>query len=422
MHHKKKGRKIFTYRVKNRRVFSPDHPMRRTIGTVLLLAVMAFLGVVGYNVIGPLMDRLHAEEESPTLTDDPYFTTEPSVTETTVLTTAAAAVTTTVTVLSTADDAPAETFATVRAMQIPDGISVVYELETKEIRSAEVLSAAAAKYAAMGYSALIAPLKKEDSLYYQSSNTDAVNAGLIIKDCLTLKEITDAVSMQGMSCYARMSMLDDSRFAAKYPDAGFQTEKDGKLWEDPQNGPQISPFSEHTKTYYAALADEIGGAGFSGLLLSHLSIPTFSSKDQKALGKQAFDKTLRKDALTGLINTVAEHEPSAIPCFNLYSLINGSSEAFQPADLHVPAVNVTINFLAFGKSIKYKGKTYDLSKKSYAEKTGFLLRIASELAGDKPILPLFYKEKLTDEEMESVIAAAAEFGCQTVMINPFEDE
>ncbi|MBR5372579.1 MAG: hypothetical protein IK130_10245 [Oscillospiraceae bacterium] len=422
MHHKKKGRKIFTYRVKNRRVFSPNHPMRRALGTVLLLAVMVFLGVVGYQVIGPLTDRIAAEKESPTLTDDPYFTTEPPVTEPAALTTAASTVTTAVTVLSTAADASAATFTTVRAMQIPDGISAVYELETNEIRSAEVLSAAAAKYAAQGYTALIVPLKLSDSLYYQSGNADAQSAGLIVENCLTLKEISDAVSLHGMSCYARMSMLDDTYFAAKYPDAGFQTEKDGKLWEDPLNGPQISPYSDHTKAYYAALADEIKEAGFSGLILSHLSIPTFSSKDQKALGKQASDKTLRREALTGLINKVAEHESAAIPRFNLFSMLNGSSEAFQPADLHVSSICVTINFAAYGKSVKYKGKTYDLSKKSYAEKTGFLLQIASELAGDKPILPLFYKERLTDEEIESVIAAAAEFGCQTVMINPFEDD
>ena len=78
MSNRRKGRKIYTYRVKNRRMFSKYHPMRSALGVTVLVFLVALFGVVGYSILGPLMTRLPKEKENPTRTPDPYvFTTAP---------------------------------------------------------------------------------------------------------------------------------------------------------------------------------------------------------------------------------------------------------------------------------------------------------------------------------------------------------
>ena len=74
MKRKMKGRKIYTYRARNRRVFSDYHPLRSAIGTVLTLILVVVIGFVGYNVVGPIVTRLQMEKLNPTATADPYFT------------------------------------------------------------------------------------------------------------------------------------------------------------------------------------------------------------------------------------------------------------------------------------------------------------------------------------------------------------
>ncbi|MBR4199736.1 MAG: hypothetical protein IKQ91_00485, partial [Oscillospiraceae bacterium] len=62
MKHRKKGRKIYTYHAKNRRIFSSYHPVRSAVTTVLTLIVIGVLGFVGYNIVGPVVTRLQQEE------------------------------------------------------------------------------------------------------------------------------------------------------------------------------------------------------------------------------------------------------------------------------------------------------------------------------------------------------------------------
>ena len=47
--------------------------MRSAFGTAVLLALLAFCVIVGYNVIGPIVTRVNLEAEHPTTTPDPYF-------------------------------------------------------------------------------------------------------------------------------------------------------------------------------------------------------------------------------------------------------------------------------------------------------------------------------------------------------------
>jgi len=115
--HKKKGRKIYTYQARNRRVFSDYHPVRSAIGTAVTLVLIGVIGFVGYNVVGPIVTRLHQEELSPTATAEPYFTETPppetaaelaeTVTTSVSLTTVTTALTTETVETTTTDPFPA---------------------------------------------------------------------------------------------------------------------------------------------------------------------------------------------------------------------------------------------------------------------------------------------------------------------------
>ena len=50
--------------------------MRSAFGTAVLLILLGVCGITGYNIVGPVMERMQLEAETPTTTPDPYFETE----------------------------------------------------------------------------------------------------------------------------------------------------------------------------------------------------------------------------------------------------------------------------------------------------------------------------------------------------------
>jgi len=99
--YKKKGRKIYTRRAKNHRIFSIYHPFRSALGTVITLVLIAVMGFVGYYSVGPILSRMRAEKENPTQTPDPFFaeTTERQAESSVPSETTTASVTVTTTLL-----------------------------------------------------------------------------------------------------------------------------------------------------------------------------------------------------------------------------------------------------------------------------------------------------------------------------------
>ena len=415
MHHKKKGRKIYTYRVKNRRVFSKDHPLRRTVGTVLLLAVMAFLGFVGYHVIGPVLDRISEEKTQPTLTDDPYFTA-PS--ETTVTTAQTTRVTTTTTVTTTTASAASAAETTALGFRLASDATVAYCLSPDSLTDVQVLSSAVSVLSQSGYTALVIPLKTDGGwIRYRTDIPAAKTAGAVVTSTLTLQEITDTVSAMGLSCYAMTDVLGDHLYPAAFPEGAFRTEKDDKLWTDAEKKAWISPYADSARSYLNSLAAEIAQADFMGLLLTDVTFPVFSKNDQKALGTAVTDEKQRRGALTSLVNGIAVAEPNASLTVDLSDALNGKAEALHPEALTVKSVCVRIDYAKFEQPFRYDNQKYDLSGKSFAEQTKTLLQLADAVTGKLDVIPWIVRGSMSDANFEAVLDTAYQHGCKTVFVS-----
>lgn len=411
--HKRKGRKLFTTKDRNHRIFHRYHPMRSALGIALTAALAAVLGIVGYNVIGPLVTRLSAEAESPTKTDDPFFEqeTEPVKTEASVTGTAGSDTTASRTTTATA---AATTEITLHTSKFGENVTYAYCITPETFSDLKLLETAADRCAAQGCTALILPMKLSGGqLLYASAVPDAVSCGASAASPSpeAVKAVLDAHGLKGI---AQLNLLTDHLFPAEFSDGGFLIPDSQTRWLDRAESdggkPWMSPYSAHAASYLSALASELISAGFQNVLCYDIAFPKFFNSDEALLGKQITDAKRRADGLTGLMNKIAENVPEAVFSFSLSDAINKKAEALVPEQMTVPAVSLTIDLSAFRSPFIFGDKRYALSGKTEAEMTTELLGISRQLLGDIRLIPCFVRGNLTDEQLNTVLETAIQAG------------
>ena len=416
--HKRKGRKLFTSRDRNHRIFHRYHPMRSALGVVITLVMIGFLGVVGYNVIGPLVTRLHAEAESPTKTDDPFFeqATEPVITTGTVLssTSASSAITTQTTAVSSVQE------TTVHTARYGADTTLAYEVTPEIVSDLQLLETAAERYSASGCSALILPLKVSGGqLLYASAVKDAVTCGASAESP-TLEEITAILSAHGMKGIAQIDLLGDNVFPAAFTDGGFQILENKKRWLDRAEAdggkPWISPYSDYARSYLASITKELTDAGFGSVICQGISFPKFFNSDEKLLGKQITDEKRRKEGLIGVINAIAEKEPTASFSFSLYDIVYKKAEAFDAEKMKAGSVCMIIDPAKFKSAFFYDEKRYSVAQLSDSDKVTELLGLSKQILGDIKLIPCFVRGSMTDEQMNAVLDTAHSVGYSEIYI------
>ncbi|MBP0967260.1 MAG: hypothetical protein J5722_06485, partial [Oscillospiraceae bacterium] len=368
MKHRKKGRRIYTYRTKNRRVFNRNHPMRSAFGTAVLLALLAFCVIVGYNVIGPIVTRVNLEAENPTTTPEPYFSESSDSTQetpenssqpeqTAAQTTAKKAVTTAaVTTVVTTTTEPVMT-------RFPDGAEVAYLLPEGALHDLASLDHDAEAAAKQGYTSVILPLKlKGGMLQYASGNDRARTCGASSANMLTLREITNAAERYHLTCSALFSTLEDHIYPNVYMDGSF-TFNGSTRWLDnkPESGgkPWLNPFDEASGNYLADLAGEIERGGFTHILCTDAVLPDFFRSDAELLGNRIQDHDQRQKALASVLNSITAAAPSAGSYLSLSELVLGNEEAFVPDLLDMKQVFVRIDPLDLPQAFTLGGQHYD---------------------------------------------------------------
>lgn len=416
---KKKGRKLFTYHARNRRVFSPYHPMRTAVGTVLTLAAVVVLGFVGYNIVGPVVTRMSAEAESPTTTPEPYvFETEPAVTEVTVLTASTEMLTTTsemtvTTVETTSSAQPLQT-------RFPEGITVAAFAPEDALRDLTQLDAAAEQMAKDGYTAMILPMKATGGqLGFYSENEQARTCGATNADLLTVREIRNAAGRWNLQCVGMFSTLEDHIYPSYFMDGSY-TFKDGTTrWLDGRESeggkPWLNPFSQAAREYLAALAEELHDGGFSQILCTNTVFPHFYQSDIEYLGAQVADPNRRTEALTGVLNAMADQAPETCIYTDLWDVISGKDEAFQAQALRTAAC-VRIDFKQFEQPFTAAGERFDPSSLAYADRVTMLLQAADDAVGNLSLYPCIVTGDLTEDELDTAIEAAAAAGYDMVFV------
>lgn len=407
---RKKGRKIYTYRVKTRRVFSRYSPLRSVAGVTFSLALLIFLGIVGYSVIGPLVIRVEQEKQQPTTVPDP-FTAQSTVTTTATTTDTTAAITVGETTTTT---------TTATTLPIPDTMLVRCFAE-EDMISAEALNAALSKASAEGYHAVVMPLKQYGgTLYYASQVEGAAESGAVVSEW-SAETLVSMATTQGLIPMAQMVTIADYCYPTYSFESGYFFEDTDDRWLDDKESeggkPWMNPRAEASKDYLCAIANELSAAGFVQVLCADTKYPDFYASDLSYIGKDVSDSERRADGLAGVLNALDSAEASCLYRFDLYDALNKDEEAMRSEELAVTQAVVTFDYRYFTTPFYLGNERYDPSALSVAEKTTLLLQVAEALAGEMAIYPCIDADSLEAEELQTALDVAKIAGYDMLFIS-----
>lgn len=422
MKHKKRGRKIYTYQARNRRVFSDYHPLRSAIGTVLTLLIVAVLGFVGYNVIGPIVTRLHKEEISPTLTAEPYFTEEPQqgtepapdAAQQTTVTEAVATTTAAETTVTTTTEAYHGKYG--------DDMDVAYMAPADALQNLDSVESAAKACREKGSTSMILPLKLDTgALQYASSVDKALACGASNDSLLTLREIVNAAKRYDISCIAEIYTLEDHTFPNYFMEGSYVFKDGTTRWLDdnPDEGgkPWLNPFDTASGDYLAGIAAEIQKSGFTQIICKGTIFPSFFHSDAELLGNHIEDPAQRRDALMSVLNRISDVAPTAGLYADLAGISQNTEEAFQPADLHMSSVYINIDPAAFTEAFTIGEQRFDPGSLAFREKIELLAEAARIASGSHVVIPCLCVKDMTAAEIDTAVEFLSENGFKTICMH-----
>lgn len=410
MPHRRRGRKIYTYRVKNRRVFSKNHPMRSAFGMILTLVMIVFAGIVGYSVVAPIAERLTAEAEQPTSVPDPFdpdalpTTTAPQDpdAETTATTTAA-------------------TTAPVSGLHFKSPVTLGYLAAAEDLTDVEQLSQQAASLAAKGYNSMILPLKTAGGKLTYASSVEAAAVSQATDSSLpTLAQLRETCLAQHMGCMALFSTLDDQTYPLGFAEGAYLFAETGERWLDgsAENGgkPWISPFAEPARTYLADLAQEITDAGFQRVFCTDLIFPAFFDTDIACIGNELAEQSARSEALNAVLGSLSERAAGTVYTFDLQTAAAGKEETLLGKLAASQTVCVKMDPVGFETAFTLDGTVYDPAGLTDAEKTGLLLRAAERIAEQRTLYPCIKGSTLSDAALQEMLDVLYDAGYRTMLI------
>lgn len=421
MKHKVKGRKIYTYRARNRRVFSDYHPLRSAIGTVATLIMVVVLGFVGYNVVGPIVTRMQQEQLNPTKTEDPYFevasegdviTSSQTQATTTQQTTVTTDTTTETTVTTTTEQFPS---------RFPSDIDVAYFVAEDTLKDLDSVEAAAKECRENGYRSMILPLKLSSGmLQYASSVDKAVACGASNDEMLTLREIVNAANRYDVNCIGQISTLEDHTFPNFFMEGSYVFKEGTTRWLDdkPAEGgkPWLNPFDAASADYLAGIAAEIQKGGFTEIICTGTIFPHFFRSDAELLGNHIQDEELRKEALMSVLNRIADVAPTAGLYADLYGVSQGEVEAFQPAELQMTPIYMEINPAQMTEAFTIGEQRFDPAALALPEQIEMLAEAARTAAGSHEVIPILRIEQMSEAEIETAVSVLGEDGFQRICL------
>lgn len=404
---RKKGRKIYTYRVKTRRVFSRYSPMRSALAGILSVVVLAVLGVVGYSVIGPIVIRVEQEQTHPTTVPDPFVaesTTTTSATTTTVTTsTTAAESTTTTTTLP-------ETVEALLVLQLPDAAVHTPEALTQALQDAKNA----------GYNAVVMPMKQYGGQLYYASKIEGTDICKAVQSALTAEELVAMAENAGLVPMAEIVTVADYTYPLYSFASGYFFANGTDRWLDDKESeggkPWLSPFAQESRDYLCAVAEELYQAGFARVLCADTEYPDFYDSDLQYIGKDVSDPTRRADGLAGVLNALDASNAECAYAFDLYAALNREEEAIRSDTLAVEQAVITFDYYLFATPFYLGNDRYDPRGLTIAEKTSLLLTVADAIAEDMQYLPCVSRRALTDAEVTEAVETLRAAGFDTVFV------
>lgn len=427
MKRKMKGRKIYTYRARNRRVFSDYHPLRSAIGTVLTLILVVVIGFVGYNVVGPIVTRLQQEKLNPTATADPYFTENSAGEIITAVQTQATTTPQTTTSTDTTTETSATTTTEAFPSRFPSDIDVAYFAAEDALKDLDSVEAAAKKCRENGYRSMILPLKLSSGMLQYSSSVDkAAACGASNDEMLTLREIVNAAKRYDVSCIGQIFTLEDHTFPNFFMEGSYVFKEGTTRWLDnkPEEGgkPWLNPFDAASADYLAGIAAEIQKGGFTQIICTGTIFPHFFRSDAELIGNHIEDADKRKEALVSVLNRIADVAPTAGLYADLYAVSQGTEEAFQPAALHMTPIYMEIHSAKFTEAFTIEAQRFDPAALAFPEKIKMLAEAARIAAGSHEVIPILQTAQMSEAEIETAVSVLGENGFKKICLYNAADQ
>lgn len=405
---RKKGRKIYTYRVKNRRVFSWYSPLRSAVGGVLSVAVLAVLGVVGYSVIGPIVTRMEQEQQQPTTVPEPFVAAS---------TTAASTAATTTTASTTATESTTTT--TTSIPEVPDTLFVL-QLADAAVHTPEALAQALNDAKNAGYNAVVMPLKQYGGLLYYASEIEGTDVCKAVQSTCTAEELVAMAEDAGLVPMAEISTIADCTYPLYSFASGYFFSNGTDRWLDDKESeggkPWLSPFAQEGRAYLCAVAEELYQAGFAKVLCADTEYPDFYASDLQYIGKDVSEPKRRADGLAGVLNALDAADAACAYSFDLYAALNRDEEAVRSDTLAVKNAVITFDYYLFATPFYLGNDRFDPRGMTIAEKTTLLLQVADAMAGDMEYLPCVSRRSLNDDELTEAVETFRAAGFSTVFV------
>ncbi len=190
--------------------------------------------------------------------------------------------------------------------------------------------------------AVVIPMKLQGGALNFAS-TASGNAGYLVnKGSMTAEKIASIVKDEGFYAYASCSMVVDHLYPQVYHSASYQIEMNGVATGDiyldyfPDQGgkPWMDPGSSATVSYLSAIVDELYDGGFSAVLCSDFTFPSFWDSDEKYLDPDTFAKV--PAPMIELANSLVENAPSGIDIvldLSAYNTMNGLEPVYDTDEL-----------------------------------------------------------------------------------------
>lgn len=300
-----------------------------------------------------------------------------------------------------------------------------YRLPVAALASTDALTAALNSAKEGGYTAIAVTLKdKGGKLYYKTASEMAMSDESAVAGELYSGQICSMIRAAGFTPIASVNLLEDNNRYGAERDGAYRFSGSVSTWLDNsvENGgkPWLSPFDTDTQSYAAFLANEVASSGFEYVIFDGIVFPPFRNSDLNIVG-DIVKSADRYKALVNVaniaVNAVQQNEAEAVVMLSAGGIIDGTAEAFRPAELNTDYIAVYYTVSEIPGTAVINGEEIALSELAAFDRAETVLGEIKRLAGeDKVIIPVMRQAEFSQADFSDTISAVMSVGCDSYVI------
>ncbi|MCH5192836.1 MAG: hypothetical protein J1F11_02670 [Oscillospiraceae bacterium] len=402
------GRKIYRTNAGNRK-----RKVQKFFKTLLAVIIIGLLVFVGYSVARPIYEYITDRDTS--VAEDPKPWTPPAAE-------------------AKNDDAEGDSLisddgedADTDGSTDPSEKEVrfsAYTLPVSALKNTDTLTAALNSAKESGYTAVIATLKdKGGKIYYQTDSEMAQSDEAAIVGEMYAVQICDIIKAAGFIPIAKINLLEDNNRYGENRDGSYHFAGETSTWLDNNvasgGKPWLSPFDTNTQSYAAYLANEISSSGYEYIIFDGVAFPPFRNSDLNIIG-DIVKSADRYKALVNISNIATgaaeQNGASAITMLPAAGILDGTAEAFKPAELTAKTIAISYMPSELAKTAVIGSEEVALSELSAYDRAYTVFYEIKRLAEGVTIVPVVRQADYSQADFSDTISAFMSLGFDSYII------